>query len=51
MFKKLNNIGDCGIACDFGEEVNRDNKHQVLLNYLISCRKQDSFKRQFRMEY
>ena len=24
MFKKLNNIGDCGIVCDFGEEVNRE---------------------------
>ena len=23
MFKKLNNIGDSGIACDFGDEVNR----------------------------
>ena len=23
MFKKLNNIGDCGVACDFGDEVNR----------------------------
>jgi KipI family sensor histidine kinase inhibitor len=23
MFKKLNNIGDCGIVCDFGEEVNK----------------------------
>ena len=23
MFKKLNNIGDCGIVCDFGNEVNR----------------------------
>ena len=23
MFKKLNNIGDCGIVCDFGEEVNQ----------------------------
>ena len=22
MIKKLNNIGDCGIVCDFGEEVN-----------------------------
>ena len=22
MFKKLNNIGDCGIVCDFGDEVN-----------------------------
>ena len=24
MFKKLNNIGDCGIVCDFGEKVNRE---------------------------
>ena len=24
MIKKLNNIGDCGIVCDFGEEVNRE---------------------------
>jgi len=24
MFKKLNNIGDCGIVCDFGDEVNRE---------------------------
>ncbi len=23
MFKKLNNIGDCGVVCDFGEEVSR----------------------------
>ena len=23
MFKKLNNIGDCGIVCDFGDEVTR----------------------------
>ena len=23
MFKKLNNIGDCGIVCDFGNEVNK----------------------------
>ena len=23
MFKKLNNIGDCGIVCDFGDEVNQ----------------------------
>ena len=22
MFKKLNNIGDCGIVCDFGNDVN-----------------------------
>jgi KipI family sensor histidine kinase inhibitor len=24
MFKKLSNIGDCGIVCDFGEEVNKE---------------------------
>ena len=24
MIRKLNNIGDCGIVCDFGEEVNRE---------------------------
>ena len=23
MFKKLSNIGDCGIICDFGDEVNQ----------------------------
>ena len=23
MFKKLSNIGDCGIVCDFGNEVNQ----------------------------
>ena len=23
MFKKLTNIGDCGIVCDFGDEVNQ----------------------------
>ena len=23
MIKKLSNIGDCGIVCDFGEEVNQ----------------------------
>jgi len=24
MIKKLNNIGDCGVVCDFGDEVNRE---------------------------
>ena len=23
MFKKLSNIGDCGIVCDFGDEVDQ----------------------------
>jgi len=30
MFKKLNNIGDCGIVCDFGEEVNREINTSVI---------------------
>ena len=23
MIKKLSNIGDCGVVCDFGDEVNQ----------------------------
>ena len=36
MIKKLNNIGDCGIVCDFGEEVNREVNISVikLFNYV-----------------
>ena len=30
MFKKLSNIGDCGIVCDFGEEVNREINSNVI---------------------
>jgi KipI family sensor histidine kinase inhibitor len=30
MIKKLNNIGDCGIVCDFGEEVNREINTSVI---------------------
>ena len=30
MFKKLNNIGDCGIVCDFGEEVDREINTRVI---------------------
>ena len=30
MFKKLNNIGDCGIVCDFGDEVNRQINTSVI---------------------
>ena len=30
MFKKLNNIGDCGIVCDFGEEVSREINTNVI---------------------
>jgi len=36
MIKKLSNIGDCGIVCDFGDEVNRDINTCVikLFNYI-----------------
>ena len=30
MFKKLNNIGDCGVVCDFGDEVNRSINTSVI---------------------
>ena len=30
MIKKLNNIGDCGIVCDFGDEVNREINSNVI---------------------
>ena len=30
MFKKLNNIGDCGIVCDFGDEVSRSINTSVI---------------------
>ena len=30
MFKKLNNIGDCGIVCDFGDEVDKDINTSVI---------------------
>ena len=30
MIKKLNNIGDCGIVCDFGEELN----HKINANVI-----------------
>ena len=30
MFKKLNNIGDCGVVCYFGDEVNRSINTSVI---------------------
>ncbi len=30
MFKKLSNIGDCGIICDFGDEVNQEINSNVI---------------------
>ena len=30
MIKKLSNIGDCGILCDFGDEVNQNTNAEVI---------------------
>ena len=30
MYKKLSNIGDCGIVCDFGDEVNKSINIEVI---------------------
>ena len=30
MFKKLSNIGDSGIVCDFGEKVNEKVNNEVI---------------------
>ena len=41
MIKKISNIGDCGIACDFGDEVSKKTNTEVikLFNFI-----QDSVK-------
>ncbi len=30
MLKKISNIGDCGITCDFGDEVNKKTNREVI---------------------
>jgi allophanate hydrolase subunit 1 len=30
MFKKISNIGDCGIVCAFGDEVNQEVNASVI---------------------
>ena len=30
MLKKISNIGDCGISCDFGDEVNKKTNREVI---------------------
>jgi len=36
MFQKLSNIGDCGIVCDFGDEVNQEiNSNVIKLFYHV----------------
>ena len=36
MFQKLSNIGDCGIICDFGDEVNQEiNSNVIKLFYHV----------------
>ncbi len=34
MLKKITNIGDCSIACDFGEEVNKETNSEVIKLFL-----------------
>ena len=31
MLKKITNIGDCGITCDFGDEVNKNTNKDLIL--------------------
>ena len=30
MLKKITNVGDCGISCDFGEEVTKNTNTEVI---------------------
>ena len=30
MLKKITNIGDCGITCDFGDEVDKNTNKEVI---------------------
>ena len=30
MLKKISNIGDCGISCDFGDQVNKETNKEVI---------------------
>ena len=30
MLKKISNIGDCGITCDFGDEVDKKTNKEVI---------------------
>tara|TARA_B100000686_G_C16647775_1_gene893808 strand:+ start:266 stop:955 length:690 start_codon:yes stop_codon:yes gene_type:complete len=44
MLKKISNIGDCGIMCDFGDEVNKTTNKEVIklfsfIKHAVSSRK------------
>ena len=35
MLKKITNIGDCGILCDFGEDVNQEINLEVIKLFVM----------------
>ena len=51
MFKKLSNIGDCGIVCDFGDEVNQKINAGVikLFHYVRQQVSEGKFKRDIKL--
>ena len=46
MLKKISNIGDCGITCDFGDEVNKKTNREVikLFNFIQESVKTNKIK-------
>ncbi len=46
MLKKISNIGDCGVTCDFGEDVNKKTNTEVikLFNYIRESVKSNKIK-------
>ena len=46
MLKKISNIGDCGISCDFGDEVNKKTNKEVikLFNFIQESVKNEKIK-------
>ena len=46
MLKKISNIGDCGITCDFGDEVNKNTNKEVikLFKFILESVKNNKIK-------
>ena len=46
MLKKIRNIGDCGISCDFGDEVSKKTNREVikLFNFIMEATKNKKLK-------
>ena len=51
MLKKISNIGDCGITCDFGDEVNKKTNKEVikLFNFIQESVKKKKDQRNFKL--